>query len=355
VSLLAHLPPVVARCVAPGAPEALRLAVAQGALPLPPSQHLCALAQLLSDPVDAVRSAARETWWGLPAASLAAALADSRLPDAVLHLVATSPQAGQDQVLRVLEHPAVGPRTLLRLGGSTDPAVLSRIAGNQRVLDRYPEVARALLDNPRLDPGERGRLVSLYAVEETDCPTPTEGEPQSATLPAPEAAPPDSAAAQAELPPDLPRELLEDSAAPNAALSSNLYQQIQAMSVGEKLKLAMVGSKGARSLLIRDTNKVVSTAVIRSPKIREDEVLLIAQDRTVNEEIIRIILTRKDWLKSYPIRVALAQNPRTPLPRALRLLDTLQERDLRQIGKSRNVASAIAAAAVRTLAKRGKH
>lgn len=346
MSLLAHLPPSVARCVAPGAPEALRLGVAQGALPLPPSQLLCALAHLLADPVDAVRAAARETWTELPAASLAAALADSRIPDAVLHLVATSSQAGQDQVLRVLEHPAVGPRTLLRLGASDDPAVLSRIAGNQRVLDHYPEVARALLDNPRLDPGERGRLVSLYAPEEPSFPAPPPPPADDTAVPV---AIPDA------LPPDLPRELLDDTAAPTAALSGNLYQQIQAMGVGEKLKLAMVGSKGARSLLIRDTNKVVSTAVIRSPKIREDEVLLIAQDRTVSEEIIRIILTRKDWLKNYPIRVALAQNPRTPLPRALRLLDTLQERDLRQIGKSRNVASFIATAAVRTLAKRGKH
>ncbi|HSH71315.1 MAG TPA: hypothetical protein VK997_15440, partial [Deferrisomatales bacterium] len=162
------------------------------------------------------------------------------------------------------------------------------------------------------------------------------------------------AAEHGELPPDLPPELLEEFDGPDRALSSNLYQHVQSLSVADKVKLAMVGSKGARQLLIRDTNKVVSTAVIRSPKIREDEVQAIAQDRTVSEEILRIILTRKDWLKSYPIRLALTQNPKTPLPRALRLLDTLQERDLRQISRSRNVPSAVSMGATRILAKRGK-
>jgi lipopolysaccharide biosynthesis protein len=156
------------------------------------------------------------------------------------------------------------------------------------------------------------------------------------------------------LPSDLPQELLEEFDEPDWAMPSNLYQYVQSLKVADKVKLAMVGSKGARQLLIRDTNKVVSTAVIRSPKIREDEVQAIAQDRTVAEEILRIILTRKDWLKNYPIRLALAQNPKTPLPRALRLLDTLQERDLRQISRSRNVASAISAGATRILARRGK-
>ena len=350
MTLLSRLPAAVARCVAPHAPEPLRYAAARGALPLPPVQRLCALALLLSDPAEGVRTAAREAWTELPLATLDAALGDATLPEGVLHLVATSQQVSEHQVLRVLEHPAVGPRTLTRLGASDHPGILSRIAGNQRVLDRHPEVARALMENPLLDPGERGRLVSLYA-SETAAP---ETAPQPPPADPADAAGDGAAAEHGDLPPDLPPELLEEFDEPERATSSNLYQHVQSLSVADKVKLAMVGSKGARQLLIRDTNKVVSTAVIRSPKIREDEVQAIAQDRTVAEEILRIILTRKDWLKSYPIRLALTQNPKTPLPRALRLLDTLQERDLRQISRSRNVPSAISMGATRILAKRGK-
>ena len=124
--------------------------------------------------------------------------------------------------------------------------------------------------------------------------------------------------------------------------------------MADKIKLAMLGSKGARRLLLRDTNRLVQIAVIRSPKIREDEVLPIAQDRTSTDDVIRIILNRKDWLKGYPIRLALAQNPKTPIPRALRLLETLQDRDLRIIAKSRNVPGVVSGGALRILSKRGK-
>ena len=123
---------------------------------------------------------------------------------------------------------------------------------------------------------------------------------------------------------------------------------------GEKIKLAYLGSKDARRLLSRDTNRVVQRAVLQSPKIREDEVLPIVQDRTVAEEILRLVIGRKDWIKNYPIRLALCQNPKTPAPRAMRLLETLQDRDLRNISKSRNVPSPISAGAIRILARRGK-
>jgi hypothetical protein len=70
--------------------------------------------------------------------------------------------------------------------------------------------------------------------------------------------------------------------------------------------------------------------------------------------VIRIILDRKDWLKNYQLRLALVQNPRTPLPKALRLLETLYDRDLRLVAKSRNVPSAVSSGALRIVSRRGK-
>ena len=344
------LPPAVARCVDPEAPAALRQAIARGAVPLPPGHYLSALTALLADPLPAVRDVARSAWQDLPGKLLDNALGDPELPEAVLHLVANREEKNHERVFRVLAHPQVGPRTLRRLSTSTDPAILSRIARNQRLLDQHPEIARKLIGNAHLDPGERGLLQSLYG---SDPEQPPLAPPPAAPATVTEVPPP--AADDGELPPDVPDELLSDAEALGVqAMPSNLYQYVASLNVADKIKLAMVGSKGARRLLIRDTNKVVSTAVIRSPKIREDEVHTIAQDRTVGDEIVRIILTRKDWMKNYPIRLALAQNPKTPIPRALRLLDTLQERDLRQISKSRNVASPVSAGARRILARRGR-
>lgn len=325
----------VARCFAPEAVVGLRLETARGALPLPPVQRLVSLVVLAADPAEEVRAAARDALAALPDAFLFEALGDPSLPGVAVDLAAGL-GAERPQVLwRALEHPALESGTVERHLGSADPEVVSRLAHNQRFFDRNPELARRLLESPLLAPAEKSRLAFLYGGPGDD----------PLTVPLEDVA----------LPEDLPPELLED--APETASDDsrqNLYQFVQTLSVAEKIKLAMLGSKGARRLLIRDTNRIVSVAVIRSPKIREDEVTAIAQDRTIADEILRIILNRKDWLKNYPLRLALCENPKTPIPRAIRLLETLQEKDLRQIAKSRNVQGAVSTTALRILARRGK-
>lgn len=325
-----ELPEVVARCVTPEAPEDLRLSVARGAIPLGPSDRLSSLAVLLSDPAPAVQEESRRAWRSLPETFFEQALDDPRLPSAVVDLVAALEEERPQLVRRALEHGALGARTVERFLESEDEEILSRIARNHRILTEHPELGRRLLENPSVHPSEWSHLASLFAEAE-------EG--------------PESREAAAPL--EVPRELL-DEAVEGVDESQNLYQLVQTLSVSQKIKLATLGNKGARRLLIRDSNKLVAVAVVRSPKIREDEVLSIAQDRTVADEVIRIILNRKDWIKGYPIRLALAQNPKTPQPKALRLLETLYDRDLRQVAKSRNVPSAVSGGALRILSRRGK-
>lgn len=326
-----ELPEAIARCVSPEAPVPLRVSVARGAIPMAPGERLASLAVLLADPAEAVREEARVAWRSLPDAFVEDALTDAGLAPAVVDLVAAEAAARPAAAWKALEHPALSAEAVERHLTSEDEEVLSRIARNHRVLADHAELVGRLLENPFLHPADRSRLASLF------------GTPEEV-----------AAEALAEtLPQRMPRELL-DEAVEGVESSQNLYQLVQTLSVSEKIKLATLGNKGARRLLIRDSNKLVSVAVIRSPKIREDEVLAIAQDRTVADEVIRIVLSRRDWMKGYPLRLALVQNPKTPQPRATRLLETLQDRDLRQVAKSRNVPSAVSAGALRVLARRGK-
>lgn len=132
------------------------------------------------------------------------------------------------------------------------------------------------------------------------------------------------------------------------------YQMIQEMSVGDKVKLAMTGDKEWRSLLLKESNKQVSGAVLKNPRITEKEVLILCQNRSSNEELIRIILLNREWLKNYSIRLALAMHPRTPLNQAMRFLSTLSEKDLRKLSKSRNISSALTNACRRILMAKSK-
>ena len=88
---------------------------------------------------------------------------------------------------------------------------------------------------------------------------------------------------------------------------------------------------------MRDTNKLIQLAVIGSPKITESEVLLIASNRQINDEVLRQIATKREWMKNYQLKLALVSNPKTPLPIALKQVSFLKQRDLALLAKSRAI------------------
>jgi hypothetical protein len=97
--------------------------------------------------------------------------------------------------------------------------------------------------------------------------------------------------------------LVEEQAEPVAEKEleqgGSLYSLIQNLSVFQKIKLGRLGNKEARSLLVRDRNKIVAIAAVTSPKITEQELLTIAQSRSVGDEVIRVICRNKEATRNY--------------------------------------------------------
>ncbi len=131
--------------------------------------------------------------------------------------------------------------------------------------------------------------------------------------------------------------------------SKSKYQASQGLAIKDKIKLALTGDKEWRMILIKDNNKVVSEAVLKNPRITEQEVLLISKSSVNNDEIIRIICANKEWTKNSQIRKALIENNRTPLHYALRFISCLGEKDLAFLAKNKNVSSVINTQARRLL------
>jgi hypothetical protein len=131
-----------------------------------------------------------------------------------------------------------------------------------------------------------------------------------------------------------------------------LFVSIQRMSVAERMQFARGADKEGRGLLIRDSNKQVALAALANPKVTIQEVEQYAKSRQLDIEIIRAIGSNMEWLKQYPVVHALAANPRTPLPLALKLLTRLKTLDLKLLGSDRNLASAVRIAATRLLKSR---
>ena len=123
--------------------------------------------------------------------------------------------------------------------------------------------------------------------------------------------------------------------------------------MAQKVALALKGNREARTILIRDSNRLVAGATIRSPRITEPEVVAAAQSRSVSDDVIRAIASSKEMLRSYGVKFALVNNPKTPVPIAMRLLTLLRSSDIKAVSKSRNVSTAVSRQAKRLLTQKG--
>ena len=137
----------------------------------------------------------------------------------------------------------------------------------------------------------------------------------------------------------------EGEGAPATDEREGLVQQIAQMTFPDRLKAAVKGSREMRAILIRDPNKMISAAVMSSPKLTEQEVEGFARMANVGEDVLRIIGANRAWLKNYGIVVGLTKNPKTPVAMSLNLMSRLNARDLQMLSIDRNVPEPLRIAA----------
>ena len=129
---------------------------------------------------------------------------------------------------------------------------------------------------------------------------------------------------------------------------------VKDLSIPQKIKLALFGNKMARSFLIRDTNRQVPLFVLQNPQLNEEEVVDFARNSNLDDSVLRYIANHPSWMKNYAIKLNIVANARVPVDLSLRWLKYLQERDLRNLARSKNVPSVIATQARKLLEKRDK-
>ncbi len=134
----------------------------------------------------------------------------------------------------------------------------------------------------------------------------------------------------------------------------NILQQINGMGIPDRIKLALTGDRTARMILVKDTKKMISLAVLESPKISLDEICLMARNRGLSSDIISRIAMNREWAKNYTICVELVYNPKTPIKSALGFVNRLFPKDLRMLSRDKNVTPVIRQLAFNKLAKKEK-
>ena len=155
---------------------------------------------------------------------------------------------------------------------------------------------------------------------------------------------------------ELPAAGAEDAAAHSAGPdgAADDPRLVSTLPIAERLKLATKGTREQRAQLIRDSNRIVATAVLTSPKLTESEVEAFARMGNVSEDVLRIIGTNRSWLKNYGIIHAVTRNPKTPPAISMQLMHRLTEKDIKMLSTDRNVPEVLRLAARRILTK-AKH
>ena len=131
-----------------------------------------------------------------------------------------------------------------------------------------------------------------------------------------------------------------------------VFQQIALMSIKDRVMLAIKGTREARLILVRDPNRLVASAVMRNPRLSENEVEYIASIKAIHEDVLRQIAIHRGWVKSYAVIHNLVRNPRTPIGSSLGFLNRIQTRDLRALSLNRNIPDVIRQTASRHYIKR---
>ena len=134
-----------------------------------------------------------------------------------------------------------------------------------------------------------------------------------------------------------------------------VFQQIALMSIKDRVMLAIKGTREARLILVRDPNRMVASAVMRNPRLTDNEIEYIASIKSIHEDVLRQIGSNRAWVKGYAVIHNLVRNPRTPIAISLGFLNRIQTRDLRALSLNKNIPDVIRQTSNRCYIKRTGH
>ena len=351
------------KAVDAAAPLPLKMMAAKGILPVPPAQLILVWFQLSLGSDHNIVGTVTETVKGFDENTLLD-LAKSELPDQVLDWLAKT--AAKDKVTEaVILNKATSDATIMDLAATVNKELADLIANNHVRLLRSPEIIEKLYLNPatrmatidrilNLAKENKVELVGLKALQDAinsadfsdDAPGMSDEEfeailAQSAEESAKEEAELKKEEANLNRPATTPENNAEADVDENGRKLSR-QQLIDRMNAPQRVRLALMGTREDRNILLRDSRRIVYMAVITSPKMSIGEVSSIAANKGMADDIIGYVAKRRDWVRNYPIVVALANNPKCPLGEALSFLKQLRVNDLKQLSRSKSISATLA-------------
>ena len=305
----------------PVLPEEEKLALARGARQIPEAQRLRTLVALTSDPSEAVRQAAQGTLDDMEEEDCAELLAERTLDESVARYFLDSRHLRPPLLPLLLTHPTAPQDAIVELAASAGITAIPELLDNIDLLKTPVLIAlkgnERYLDWQKAPPAE-GLVIEVDLLDLLIA----EAELEDARI---------AAGQQPVLAPMTPEEEKKE----------GLSGKIARMGVAQKVKMALLGSREERSILVRDGSKVVTRAVLSSPKLSDSEVEAFAAMKNVDQDVLRGIAMNRKFMKNYSTMKVLANNPRVPIDIGLSLIPRLIQTDLLFLSKNRDVSEVI--------------
>ncbi|PIE02531.1 MAG: hypothetical protein CSA81_06880 [Acidobacteria bacterium] len=259
-------------------------------------------------------------------------------------------QLASEPKTSLLLNPMISAGSLKRVASTLAEQFLDLVVNNQVKILEEPEIVQALQANPALSITQEQKLDDYERLLLKDLVSPAE-ELENRSIK------------------EIEQEAIEEAKdwvktfgtdkvtkkelTPDPDEAESVLQQVSKMTVPQKVQAAIKGKREMRSTLVRDTNKLVCSAVIRSPRMTEAEAESYAALRNVQTDVLRLISMNREWMKSYKIVMILVKNPRTPIGVSTRLIRRVSRKDLRLLKMNRGIPEVLRVTARRML-KSGK-
>jgi hypothetical protein len=360
----------VQKSVGEKAPPPVRMMAARGMAPMAPKDLVTAQFVLTFDADQKVRDAATKSLAGLDERIANAVLSDTTLNPHVLGHLAIALAAKDAFAEKLLLNPSTPVSAFVEVAKVGSENICEIIANNQARLLDEPEIARSLTKNSNALKSTLDRVIDFLVRSSVVLEGVPEFEQALLRLTGEERV---KAADKVQLDLDMidaqfltpeqkaqlqaqGRRIIEDEgeepAEPSEDEKLSIEQRLRGKKIGELVAIATKGRREYRRYLLRHANPIVALAAITSPATREMEVVAAANSRMVHQDVINHIAKEKEWTRLYSVKLALAQNPKTLLPTAMKFVPLLHKRDIRIISKSKNVQMGVRNLAMK-LAKEG--
>ena len=329
-------------------PPHIILQAAKGTLVLPPDEMVEVLVALAVDPD--VGETARQTLARFDAESLRAVVSGEHAPKEVLNFFLAPAHRRPEIMMSLIANPRVPDSTIAVVAETASRHLLEALLVNERAM-RSPDIMVGIAANKSLEPSElqglKDRLKTLgQELSETGQVFDYECALWMLEHAAEIALEANKAFELVDQTEDEKKVLAGDQEAlaklePAERERVSTVQKIARLSVGQRVQLAMKGNKDERFVLIRDGAKIVSLAVLESPKLGDNEVEQFAGMKNVQEEVLRAISRKRKFMKNYNVARILVNNPRCPLDVGLSLVSHLYVLDLKALSTNKNISDTV--------------